>query len=411
MIVGMVSEGAVLLIRTNRPFRLLWSARTVSFLGDSLSLVALMVYVADETGQALAVALLLLVGDFAPALLGPLAGAVGDRFDLRRVMVACELVQGALLVVIALWLPVLAVLLALVAARAITGHIFQPASRAVVPALVRDRDLEKANAAIGFGTNGGEALGPLVAAALLPLMGIRGVLLVDAATFLLSAVMLAFLPAAAHRRDAPERQAGTTLWAETKAGLRHILVSPLLRTIGLGFFAVVAFNGIDDVALVFLARNTLDGGDAAVGLLLSAVGIGLFAGYLLLARTGSRISMPALMLAGFAVSSAGNLLTGLAWAVAAAFAVQTVRGLGLAAMDVATNTLIQRTVPAEFLGRVFGSLYGAIGVAAALSYLGGALLLDLTTAPVVFIAAGTGGLLATLATAWSLHRARPLADS
>lgn len=155
--------GAVRLIRTNRAFRLLWSARSVSFLGDSLSLVALMLYVAGETGQALAVALLLLVGDFAPALLGPLTGAVSDRFDLKRIMVVCELVQAALLVVIALWLPSLPMLLVLVAARAIAGQIFQPASRAVVPALVRDRDLEGANAAIGFGTNGGEALGPLVA--------------------------------------------------------------------------------------------------------------------------------------------------------------------------------------------------------------------------------------------------------
>jgi MFS family permease len=401
----MASEGgAIRLVRTNRPFRLLWSARAVSFLGDSLSLVALMLYVADETEQALAVALLLLVGDFAPALLGPLTGAVSDRFDLRRVMVVCELVQAALLAVIALWLPSLGVLLVLVAARAIAGQVFQPASRAVVPALVKDRDLEGANAAIGFGTNGGEALGPLVAAALLPLMGIRGVLLVDAATFLISALMLAFLPKAAPEPGpVPENRA--SLLAQTKAGLRHILTTPLLRAIGLGFFAVVAFNGIDDVALVFLAKDTLGSGDAAVGLLLSAVGIGLFAGYLLLARTGRRFSMPALLLAGFAISSAGNLLTGLAWAVAAAFAVQTVRGLGIAAMDVATNTLIQRTVPAEFLGRVFGSLYGAIGVAAALSYLGGGLLLDLTTAPVAFIAAGTGGLIATALTAWSLRRA------
>jgi MFS family permease len=296
------------------------------------------------------------------------------------------------------------VLLVLVAARAIAGQIFQPASRAVVPSLVEDRDLEGANAAIGFGTNGGEALGPLVAAALLPLMGIRGVLLVDAATFLVSAVVLAFLPRAS-REHGTERQDRPSLLAETRAGLRHIITTPLLRAIGLGFFAVVAFNGIDDVALVFLAKDTLDSGDAAVGLLLSAVGIGLFAGYLLLARTGRAIPMPALLLAGFAISSAGNLLTGLAWAVSAAFAVQTVRGLGIAAMDVATNTLIQRTVPAEYLGRVFGTLYGAIGVAAALSYLGGGLLLDLTTAPVAFIAAGTGGLIATLICAWSLHRA------
>ncbi|MCP3820691.1 MFS transporter [Streptomyces sp. A3M-1-3] len=83
--------GAFRLIRANRPFRVVWTARSVSFLGDSLSLVALMLYVADSTGQALAVALLLLVGDFAPALLGPLTGAITDRFAHKRVMVTCDL--------------------------------------------------------------------------------------------------------------------------------------------------------------------------------------------------------------------------------------------------------------------------------------------------------------------------------
>ena len=91
--------------------------------------------------------------------------------------------------------------------------------------------------------------------------------------------------------------------------------------------------------------------------------------------------MPTLLLVGFAVSSVGNLLTGLAWAVAVAFALQAVRGLGLAAMDVASNTLLQRLVPDRMLGRVFGNLYGVIGVAAGLSYVGGGLLLDATSAP------------------------------
>lgn len=402
------AAGALGLIGANRPFRLLWCARAVSFLGDSLSLVALMLYVADATGQALAVALLLLVGDFAPALLGPLTGAISDRFDLKRVMVSCELVQAAVMGLIALWLPSTPLLLVLVAARAIAGQVFQPASRAVVPTLVRDQDLEGANAAVGFGTNGGEALGPLIAALLLPIMGVRGVLLVDAATFLASAAMLALLPVAPRAPTASEvSDEQTTLLSETMAGLRYIVATPMLRAIGLGFFVVVAFNGIDDVALVFLAKDTLHGGDSAVGLLLAGVGIGLFMGYALLARPRRNISMAALLLAGFAVSSAGNLLTGLAWAVAAAFVLQTIRGLGIAAMDVATNTLIQRTVPTELLGRTFGSLYGAIGIAAALSYLGGGLLLDLTTPPVAFLVAGTGGLAATLATARALRHTAP----
>jgi MFS family permease len=395
--------GSLRLLGTNSPFRVLWSARVVSFLGDALSLVALMLHVAETTGQALAVALLLLVGDFAPALFGPLTGTISDRFDLKRVMVCCELVQAALMAAVALWLPPLPLLLVLVGLRSIAGQVFQPASRAAVPALVRAQDLPSANAAVGIGTNGGEMLGPLTAALLFSVLDVRGVLLIDATTFLVSATLLAFLPAMQRREPEPGRR--VSFVADTTDGLRLISTNQLVRTIVLGYFAIVAFNGIDDVALVFLATDTLASSESAVGLLLAAVGIGLFVGYALLSRPRMRISMIPLLVTGFAVSSAGNLLTGLAWAVAAAFIVQTIRGLGIAAMDVAANTLVQRSVPSNLLGRVFGSLYGAIGVAAALSYLLGGLLLDLTTPRVVFLVAGTGGLLATLATATALRRA------
>jgi predicted MFS family arabinose efflux permease len=110
-----------------------------------------------------------------------------------------------------------------------------------------------------------------------------------------------------------------------------------------------------------------------------------------------------LMLGGWAVSSAGNLLTGLSWAVAVAFGLQAVRGLGIAAMDVGGTTLLQRTVPAAMQGRVFGAFNGAIGVAAGLSYAGGALLLDATSARTTFLIAGGGGLIATVATAVTLR--------
>jgi MFS family permease len=401
---GPAGAGSLRLLGANRPFRLLWSARTVSFVGDSLGLVALILHVAGTTGQALAVALLLLAGDFAPALGGPLAGTLADRLDRRRVMVGCELAQGALVVATALWLPSLPLLLVLVGLRAGAGQVFQAASRAAVPAVVPGRDLDRANAAIGAGTNGSEALGPLLAALLLPVLDVRGVLLVDAATFGVSTVLLGLLPAMPGA--GPGGQGGRpSFLADTWTGLRYLGGEATLRAVALGYFAIVACNGIDDVALVFLATDTLGAGDAAVGLLLAAVGIGLLAGYALLARTGARVPMPALLLAGFAVSSAGNLLTGLAWAVAAAFAVQAVRGLGIAALDVAATTLVQRTVPSHLLGRVFGSLFGAIGVAAALAYLLGGLLLDRTTPRVAFVAAGTAGLLATGITALALRRA------
>ena len=398
--VGAEPRAARLLLR-NRAFRSLWAARVISFTGDSLSLVALMLHVAGTTGQALAVSLLLLVGDFAPALLGPITGAISDRFDLKRVMVACELLQGALLLMLALFLPPLPVLLALVGLRAVAGQVFQPASRAAVPALVKEKELEVANSTLGFGTNAAEALGPLAAAALLPFVGVRGVLFIDAASFFFSALLLASVPpqppAASEAHGPPP-----SLLQQARLGLGYIWTTPAVRVIALGFCAVVAFNGVDDVALVVLAKDTFRAGDSAVGLLLGAVGVGLVCGYGLLARYGPRASMPLLLVLGFAVSSVGNLLTGLAWAVSAALAMQAVRGLGIAAMDVATNTLIQRVVPPGMLGRVFGNLYGAIGVAAAVSYLGGGLLLDATSAPVTLVVAGAGGTLATLGVALTL---------
>ena len=198
---------------------MLWSARAVSVLGDSLGLVALLVYLQAETGAAVAVALLLLAGDCVPGLFGPVAGLIGDRYGLRRVMVACEVVQGLLVLAIAVSLPPLPLLLVLVAARGIGSTTFTAASRSAVPRIVDDEDLEAANAALGVGTYGLEALGPLIAAALFALTGIRGVLLVDVATFAVSAVLLARLPRLTtcppHRslgRRGPTGRVGVARW-------------------------------------------------------------------------------------------------------------------------------------------------------------------------------------------------------
>ena len=190
----------------------------LSFLGDSVGLIALLLYTAGHFGTGLAVALLMIAGDFVPSLLSPVAGAVSDRWDKRAVMVSCELIQGAVIAVIALTLPPLPLLLALVAVQSCVAAVFQPASRSAVPSLVRDADLERANAAIGFGTNGMDSAGPLAGAALLAWLSVRGLLLIDVATFAVSAVLLMRLPA--HRRPAPGRRMRLPLHGSTARLLR-----------------------------------------------------------------------------------------------------------------------------------------------------------------------------------------------
>ncbi len=401
------------LLAGNPAFRTLWAARVVSFLGDSVGLIALLLYTASHFGTGLAVALLMLAGDFVPSLLSPFAGAVADRWDRRVVLISCELVQGGLVAVIAVWLPSLPVLLVLVAIQSCVAAVFQPASRSAVPGLVPESDLERANAAIGFATNGMDSAGPLAGAALLAVLSVRELLLADAATFVISAALLATLPALARSpavrpgpgtgRDLSVVPAGRLL-AQARDGVKFIWQDKLIRVITLAFCAVVLFNGVDDVALVFLARHTLHGSNSAASLVYAGAGLGLLAGFLLIARAAPLLPLPMLILAGYAVSSLGNLLTGLSFAILAALGFQVIRGFGIAAMDVGHTTAIQRAVPAEMLGRVFSNVYGAVGVAAGLSYVFGGLLLDATNARVTLIVAGAGGLVSAAAAATVLPR-------
>ncbi len=405
------------LLRAHPAFRRLWTARLLSFAGDSVGLIALMLYTAEHFGSGLAVALLLIAGDFVPSLLSPLAGTASDRLDKRAVMVGCELVQGVVVAVIALALPGLPLLLLLVAVQACVAAVFQPASRSAVPDLVPDADLERANAAIGFGTNGMDGFAPLAGAALLAWLSVRDLLLVDTATFAISAVLLISLPALRARLPGGDRPAGdrraespagisaVRLLADAREGLAYLWRNKAMRVITLIFCAVVLFNAVDDVALVFLARHTLHGSNSAASLVYAGAGLGMLAGFLLLARIGPRLALPLLIVSGYAVTSLGNLLTGTAAVILAALGLQVVRGLGIAAIDVGHNTLIQRLIPAAVRGRVFGNFYGAVGVAAGLSYIFGGLLLDATSPRVTLIVAGSGGLAVAALAAILLPRA------
>ncbi|HYI54642.1 MAG TPA: MFS transporter [Microlunatus sp.] len=383
-------------------YRSLWSGRTCSYLGDALLLVILLLHLADTTGQALSVALLLLVGDFAPALLGPLTGTISDRFGPKRVMVVCDITQGAAVVLMLLVTEALLPLLILVGVRAVAGQVLLPASRSAVPMVVVDQDLDRANAGLGLGVNMAEIFGPILAAALLSALDVQTALVVTAAVFGMSALLVSTLPALPPVADTEDETVG--LLAAARSGLAFVWSTSLVKIIIVGFVGTVVFNGIDDVALVFLAVDVLGGSTAQAGLLYAAVGVGLVAGFLALSTARVRVPMVPLLVIGLAVCSAGNLLTGLAGAVAVAFTWQAVRGIGIAAVDVAVSTLLQRTVPPAMLGRTFGNLYGAVGLAAGLSYVLGGLALNVTSARIVFVVAGAGGLLVTATTAAVLLR-------
>jgi MFS family permease len=137
------------LLRREPRFARLWAAKAVSHLGDGAALVALVVYVQQIQGRGVAVSALLLAGTL-PTLLGPLAGALVDRVEQRRLMLGAQAGQAVLYGAMAAVLPSFPVLLVLVAAASLLATVFAPAGRSVVPSLVPPTDLVRANSWMGM---------------------------------------------------------------------------------------------------------------------------------------------------------------------------------------------------------------------------------------------------------------------
>jgi MFS family permease len=377
------------LVRRSPGLAGLLAAQTISPLGDAMATTALILHVQRTTGSATAVGLLLFAQAI-PPLAAPLAGVIADRFSPGRLLAVGWLAQAALAGLVALLLPPLGGLLAVVFALSLVDTPLSAAVGRCIPAVVADDDLVAANALRGAVAELGTVLGPPLAGLLFAVSGTRLVLGLDALTF------LAVVPLAL-RLPALERDAGggsrPSFLRDARDGLAFIWRTPYVLAVAVGFWVVVFFSPV------------------AVGVLLAAASAGLLAGLPLVGQVGRRLGVTGAIVAGFAVMAAGNLLTAAAPWLMAAFAAQVLRGLAIPLADSHVTTYLQRTTPPAMLGRVLANVYGGVGVAAAVGYLLGGPVLDATSPRIAFVIVGCGGLAGAAATAVLLRKARRRPDA
>jgi MFS family permease len=369
----------------NRLFRRMWTARAISFIGDGIAITALVLHVESANGTGTAVGALLLAQAL-PHLAGPMAGVIADRTDQRRLMIACNIGNAVVFALAASLLPALPGLLLLVATSSILDTIFGPAGRSAIPALVEEDDLLSANAWLGTALNMQVAIGPLLGGLFVATLGIRGALVADAVSFLLSAALLLRVPPLPPDRSPSER---SSFFADTREGLVYVRRHAVARAVVVTLFLGVAFAGIDNVALVFLSRDVLGAGPLGFGVVAAAFGVGMLVSSIALSSGRSR-SPRTLFIGGWLLTAVGTMLTGLAPAVWLAALAQATGGAGNGADNVASDTLIQRSVPREMLGRVFGVTSTAAFVGGGIAYAAGGVLLDATSPRFVFLFAGFG---------------------
>jgi MFS family permease len=376
------------LLRSAPGFRTLWLSRTVSLVGDGIGRVALVLLAARAGPTAVS---LVLLANTVPRFVGPLAGALADRVEQRRLMAGCELGQAIVIGLVAFLLPPMVVLVPLVAMAGLLATAFVPAGRSAVPALVAAADLTRANALLSTALNLQVALGSALGGLAVARAGPRWALAADAATFVVSAALLSRLP---RLHPARTGRPPTGLLADTLAGLAYVARTPQPRALVLGLLLVVSFAAVDNVALVFLVRGSLGGSASAYGATLACFGVGMLAASLTLGRTWSRRPPSTLLAGGVLATAAGTLLTGLAPSVGVVAATQVLAGTGNAAENIANDTLVQRLVLRRMLGRVFGATATAAQAGSGIAYVASGLLLAVVSPRVVFLIAGAGVLAA-----------------
>lgn len=342
-----------------RPFHLLLVSLAASSCGDWLYNVALLALVFQRTGSPTWVALTTAARVLPMVVLGPLGGALADRYDRRRLIVVSDLTRAGLMVALAIvaLTGLSIVLVPLLAALAVAAGIVQPPCVAACTArLVADEDLSRANglrAAIGQGAVvAGPALGALVLAASTPALAI----LLNALTFIASAAAItAIAPGPAF---VPTRQADAELpsvLADIRTGASALRGAPVAVKLIAADVLCSAVYGLLTVTLVLVSRR-VGAGTGGYGVLLGAFGAGGLIGAAVAGRIDAarwrRALTVALVLVGLPLAALGLVGT-----LSAAIVLAVLAGSGMVVGEVLSETALPRMLDDEVLARAYGLVF------------------------------------------------------
>ena len=381
-------RAALELLRGDSALRRFFAAHLQSSLGTGAGYVALVLVAYHRFRSPWAITLVLLADLIPSMLLGPLLGAAVDRWSRRACAVAADLARAGAFVGLGLVDSFEAtVALALVAGTG--AGVFGPAVLSAVPRMAGEARTPAATSLWRAVNDLGHTLGPAVAALAFLVVSPEVALIVNGATFAVSAAILASLPLGGQAGAGSERAARRpSLLQEAREGLRATAAMSGVRPLLAASSGVVLFAGMLNVGELLLAAE-LGAGASGFSMLVAVFGLGVVAGSLTGSRGGEPDELRRRYLLGVIAVAAGLGAAGLAPAYPIALVAFGLAGLGNGLVVVHQRLIFQRTVPDRFLGRVFGledalsswAFAVAFGCAGAVAALAGA-------RPLFLVAAG-----------------------
>jgi MFS family permease len=382
-------------------FRALWLAQLLSVIGDQLARVALTILVYDRTRSAF-LAAVTFVASVIPTFVGGVTLAwLADKYPRRRVMIVCDLVRCGLVLIMAIHGMPIAVLVVLLFVVTLVGAPFTSARAAVYPDVL-DGDQYVVGTAITLTTNQfAQVIGFAAGGALDGFLGTGRALVVDAATFAASAVIVRMWVRA---RPAPGggRSGGTRA---SGSAVRLVFGNPVLRTSMLFGWLSALYTAPEGVVTP-LARS-LGGGAVTVGVILAAAALGETVGALLFSRFVSP-STRLRWMGPLAVCSCVILVLFFVRPTLSG-ALIILAGAGLCACyQLAANAAFVSATPRDQRSQAFGLAQGGISLGQGIVIIvAGALAQTISPSVVIALCGGIGtALAAVLAVSWRRSRER-----
>jgi MFS family permease len=306
---------------------------------------------------------------------GPLAGALVDRWDRRRTMIACDLVRAGLVLLVPVVVEIHIGLVFLIAFLVATvGLLFRPAKNVVIPAIVEEKHLVTANSAASLTETLADVAGYPVAAAMVAVVGtfLAAAFVMDAGTYVISAVLILMMTLPPDDTPAAPFRPGV-IWREMGEGLRFLVRQrELFWNTVISTLAMLSF-GAEIVGSFIYAERVLDQSvlpfQANYGWMMASLGLGSVFGGLAMGWLGGRLPKGLTTLVGFIVL--GLVLVGAGLTTNPFIAIGLFFWAGFANLLflVPTITLFQERTPSRMFGRVVSTrqalTFGAMSISMA----------------------------------------------
>ncbi|NDJ74708.1 MAG: MFS transporter [Chloroflexi bacterium] len=378
----------------------IWTGQALSLLGSRLVQFGLVWWLTKETGSATVLATATLVAILPQVVLGPMVGALVDRWDRRRVMIAADsAIAAATLALALLFLADLAHvwhIYVILAVRSLGGAFHMPAMQASTSLMVPEQQLSRVNGMNQTLQGAVSIAGPPLGALLLELLPMQGLLSIDVVTAMIAVTPLLFI---AIPQPTPQSGGGSqspgvrpSVWADFRAGLRYVWSWPGLRII-LIMAALINFLFIPAGALMpLLVKEYFDGDAYSLAVLEGLWGGGMLLGGLTLSVWGGFKQGTKTSMVGITGMGLGAIVVGLTPSNMFALAVAGMFLSGF--MNPITNgplfATLQKSVAPEMQGRVFTIVMALAGAMMPLSLIISGPVADLVGVQVWYILAGVG---------------------